>query len=34
LVSTLFNIYPIMHQRYTRIRIDKLIELKNWNLQW
>jgi hypothetical protein len=29
LVSTLFNIYPIMHQRYTRIRIDKLIELKN-----
>lgn len=28
LVNAIFNIYPIMHQRYTRIRIDRLIKMK------
>ena len=28
IVNAIFNIYPIMHQRYTRLRIDRLIDIK------
>ena len=29
IVNAIFNIYPIMHQRYTRLRIDRLIAIKS-----
>ena len=28
IVNAIFNIYPMMHQRYTRLRILRIIELK------
>lgn len=28
IVNAIINIYPIMHQRYTRIRINRLIDIK------
>ena len=26
-VNAIFNIYPMMHQRYTRVRINRLLRL-------